>query len=60
MWRLDHIVKLEQLVEAWPFDFSAPDITSNPTIDKDIAIDEGIIYDLYHEDYLSFGYPYQK
>ena len=59
-WRLDHIVKLEQLKEAWPFDFNAPDITSNPTIDKDIAIDEGIIYDLYHEDYLSFGYPYQK
>jgi hypothetical protein len=59
-WRLDHIVKLEQLVEAWPFDFLAPHIVSNPTIDTDIDIDEGIIYDLYHEDYLSFGYQYQN
>ena len=59
-WRLDHVVKLERLVEDWPFDFPAPKIVSNPTISQDIDIDEGIIYDLYHEDYLSFGYPYQN
>ena len=59
-WRMNHIVKLERLFEDWPFDFPAPNITSNPTVDEDVDIDEGIIYDLYHEDYLSFGYPYQK
>ena len=59
-WRMDHVIKLERLFQDWPFDFGAPDITSNPTIDKDIDIDEGIVYDLYHEDYLSFGYPYQN
>ena len=59
-WRLDHIIKLESLSEDWPFDFDPPNIISNPTVSKDIDLDEDIIYDLYHEDYLSFGYPYQK
>ena len=59
-WRLQHVIKLERLIEDWPFDFPSPHIVSNPTVGKDIDIDEGIIYDLYHEDYLSFGYPYQK
>jgi hypothetical protein len=59
-WRLEHIIKLESLSEDWPFDFPAPTIVSNPTVSEDVDIDEGIIYDLYHEDYLSFGYPYQK
>lgn len=59
-WRLDHVIKLEQLKEDWPFDFDAPNIISNPTVDVDIGINEELVYDLYHEDYLSFGYQYQK
>jgi len=59
-WRLDHIIKLERLSEDWPFDFDPPGIISNSTVDLDIDVDEGIVYDLYHEDYLSFGYLYQK
>lgn len=59
-WRMDHIIKLERLIEDWPFDFSPPDIKSNPTVDRLIKIKEHRVYDLYHEDYLFFGYPYQK
>ena len=59
-WRLEHVIKMERLVEDWPLDIPPPNIKSNPTVSKDIDLDEDIIYDLYHEDYLSFGYPYQK
>jgi len=59
-WRLDHVIKLERLMEDWPFDFNPPEIQSNTTVEEVVSVDEELIHDVYHEDYLSFGYPYQK
>lgn len=59
-WRLDHVIKLERLVEEWPFDFDPPEIQSNTTVEEAVSINEALLYDVYHEDYLYFGYPYRN
>ena len=59
-WRLDHVIKLERLVEDWPFDFEPPRIQSNTTSNVDVSIDEDLVHDVYHEDYLYFGYHHRN
>jgi hypothetical protein len=58
--RMHHVVKLERLVEDWPFEFEAPSIQSNTTTGVDVHIDEQLVHDVYHEDYLYFGYILRK
>lgn len=55
-WILDHVIKLENLIEDWPLDIEPPAIKSNSTGNEDVDIDERLIYDVYHQDYTQFGY----
>ena len=55
--RLDHVIKLENLVKNWPFDFSPPDFVSNPTtVVPSIKYNREKLHHLYAEDFNVFGY----
>ena len=54
--RIDHLIKLENLQQDWPFDFPCPDYKINTTKNLRIKVDEEIIYQAYYEDYSAFKY----
>ena len=55
--RLDHVIKLENLVKNWPFDFSPPNFVSNPTTRVwNIKYNKDKLQHLYAEDFNAFGY----